>query len=96
MKQTLLRRKVITKGIDDVWSCDLMEMQEWSRDNKGFRYMLNVINVLSKYAWSVPLKDKSGKTVLDAFKKIIIKSGRICKHMWVDQGKEFYNKHFDE
>ena len=71
-------------------------MQEWSRDNKGYRYMLNVIDVFSKYAWSVPLKDKKGITVLTALKDIIKKSGRKCKHLWVDQGKEFYNSHFDE
>ena len=42
-------------------------MQEWKGVNKGYRYILNVIDCFSKYAWSVPLKDKMGKTVLDAF-----------------------------
>src|SRR5271155_1967724 len=71
-------------------------MQEWSKQNKGFRYMLNVIDVFSKYAWSIPFKDKTGTTTLNAFKEIVKSSGRIPKHIWVDQGKEFYNKHFDE
>ena len=71
-------------------------MQEWSRDNKGYRYILNAIDVFSKYAWSVPLKDKTGLTTLNALKEIVNKSGRICNHLWVDQGREFYNKHFDE
>jgi hypothetical protein len=79
-----------------VWGCDLVEMQEWSYQNKGFRYMLNVIDVFSKYAWSVPLKDKKGLTVVQAFKQIATKSGRIPKHIWVDQGKEFYNRNMDE
>jgi hypothetical protein len=71
-------------------------MQEWSKVNKGFRYMLNVIDVFSKYAWSIPLKDKTGITTLNAFKEIVKSSGRIPKHIWVDQGKEFYNKNVDE
>jgi hypothetical protein len=83
-------------GIDDVWGCDLVEMQEWNYQNKGFRYMLNVIDVCSKFAWSVPLKDKKGLTVVQAFKQIVEKSARIPKHIWVDQGKEFYNKNMNE
>lgn len=58
--------------------------------------MLNVIDVFSKFAWSVPLKDKTGLTVLNALKEIIRKSGRKPNHIWVDKGKEFYNKYFDE
>ena len=71
-------------------------MQEWSKQNKGFRYMLNVIDVFSKYAWSIPMKDKTGITTLNAFKQIVKTSGRIPKHIWVDKGKEFYNKNIDE
>ena len=71
-------------------------MQEWCEENKGFRYMLNVIDVFSKFAWSIPLKDKKGITVLNAFKQIVKESGRIPKHIWVDEGKEFYNKNMDE
>ena len=71
-------------------------MQEWSNVNKGFRYMLNVIDVFSKFAWSIPLKDKTGKVTLDAFKQIVKESGRIPKYIWVDEGKEFYNKYMNE
>ena len=71
-------------------------MQEWSKDNKGYRYMLNVVDVFSKYAWSIPLKDKTGKTTLDAFKQIVKTSNRKPKHIWVDKGKEFYNKNIDD
>ena len=71
-------------------------MQEWKRDNKGFRYMLNIIDCFSKYAWSIPMKNKTGLTTLEALKQIIHDSNRKPKFIWVDQGKEFYNKHFDE
>ena len=71
-------------------------MQEWSKENKGYRYMLNVIDVFSKYAWSIPMKDKTGITTLNAFKQIVESSKRKPKHIWVDKGKEFYNKNIDE
>ena len=57
--------------------------------------MLNVVDVWSKYAWSIPLKDKTAITTLNAFKEIVASSKRIPKHIWVDQGKEFYNKSMD-
>lgn len=79
-----------------MWGCDLVEMQEWNYQNKGFRYMLNIIDVFSKYAWSIPLKDKKGTTVAQSFKYIVKQSGRIPKHIWVDKGKEFYNKNMND
>jgi len=81
--------------IDDVWGADLVDMREWVKQNKGFKYMLNVIDVFSKFSWSIPLKDKTGKTTLEAFKKITKESGRSPKHLWVDRGLEFYNKDID-
>ena len=54
--------------------------------------MLNVIDVFSKFAWSIPMKDKTGETTLAGFKQIVKESGRIPKFIWVDEGKEFYNK----
>ena len=71
-------------------------MQEWADKNKGFRYMLNVIDCFTKFAWSIPLKDKKALTVLEAFKKIVNESKMIPKHLWVDEGKEFYNKDMTE
>jgi Integrase core domain len=96
VKRKFQRRRVIAYDIDDVWSSDLVEMQEWSKQNNGFRYMLNVVDVFSKYAWSVPMKDKTGITTVNAFKQIIEISKRKPKHIWVDKGKEFYNRHMDE
>ena len=96
MRRKFQRRKVEVYGVDDIWGADLVDMQEWSRNNKGYKYMLNVIDVYSKYAWSVPLKDKKGDTTTEAFKYIVKNSNRIPKHIWVDKGKEFYNKIMDE
>ena len=71
-------------------------MQDFSKDNKGFRYLLTVIDVMSKYAWAVPLKDKTGKSVVAAFEKIMKESDRKPIKLWVDKGKEFYNKVMNE
>ena len=54
--------------------------------------MLNVTDVFSKYAWSVPIKYKTAEVVLDGFKQVIKNSNRRPKYIWVDEGKEFYNK----
>lgn len=94
VKRKFKRRRVVANGIDDIWSADLVDMQWSSRQNKGFKYLLNVIDVFSKYAWSVPIKDKTGKTISDAFQKIVKSSGRKPKMLWVDQGTEFYNRVF--
>jgi len=67
-------------------------MQQFSKWNKGYRYLLTVLDVFSKYGWIVPLKDKKGETVTEAF-KTIIKEGRKPDYLWTDKGKEFYNKH---
>ena len=69
---------------DNIWSVDLADMQLISKYNRGIRYLLRAINLFSKYAFVVPLKDKKGVTITNAFqnildssKKIQIKSGRI-------------------
>ena len=91
VKKKFLRRRVISKSIDEIWATDLVEMQKFSKWNKGYRYLLMVIDVFSKFEWIVPLKDKTGKIVANAFKKIF-KEKRIPKFVWTDKGKEFYNK----
>jgi len=73
------RRRVQVKTIDDIWGADLVEMQEWSKKNKGFQYLLTVIDVFSKLAWGMPLKEKSGQTTLEAFKILTNQSGRQPK-----------------
>ena len=69
-------------------------MQLISRFNKGFRFLLCVIDIFSKYAWVVPLKDKKGISIVNAFQKILDKSGRKPNKIWVDKGSEFYNSSF--
>src|SRR6266576_1285659 len=90
------KRKIITRGIDDLWAADLLIMKQYSRQNKGYKYILNVIDTFSKYMFLEPLKTKTGKEVADAFKKIIKRSKRKPKLLHVDKGKEFVNKDFKD
>ena len=69
-------------------------MQLISKFNKEFRFLLCVIDIFSKYAWVVPLKDKKGISVVNAFQKILNQSGHKPKKIWVDKGSEFYNISF--
>ena len=69
-------------------------MQLISKFNKGFRYLLCVIDIFSKYAWVIPLKDKKGVSIVDAFQKIFKKSNRRQNKIWVDKGSEFYKNSF--
>ena len=69
-------------------------MQLISKFNKGFRFLLCVIDIFSKYGWVVPLKDKIGISIANAFQKILDKSGRKPNKTWVDKGSKFYNNSF--
>ena len=70
-------------------------MESLSKYNKGIKYLLCPIDLFSKYAWVVPLKDKRGISIVNAFQKIISK-GRKPNKIWVDQGSEFYNNSFKD
>ncbi|XP_071581717.1 uncharacterized protein [Temnothorax nylanderi] len=59
-RRNFSRRHVIVRGYDDLWQADIVEMCPYSRFNKGYYYILTVIDVLSKYAWAVPFKSKGG------------------------------------
>ena len=87
-------RKVYSRFKDNIWGVDLADMQSLSRKNKGIKYLLCVIDLFSKYAFVVPLKDKKGISITNAFKKIIKQSNRKPNKIWVDQGSEFYNRVF--
>ena len=80
---------------DNIWGVDLADMQSLSRYNKRIKYLLCAIDLFSKYAWVVPIKDKKGTSIVNAFKKII-SEGRKPNKIWVDQGSEFYNKSFTD
>ena len=86
---------VVAEGMDHQWVADLVEVQTLSKYNRGYRYLLTVIDVVSKYAWVQPLKDKTGVQLVKAFEKIL-KTGRRPIQLQTDRGKEFYNKTFQQ
>ena len=63
--------KVYSQFKDNIWGVDLADMQSLSRKNKGFKYLLCAIDLFSKYAFVIPLKDKKGISIVNAFNKII-------------------------
>lgn len=92
-RKNYVRRHVNVYGKNDLWQADLVEMIPHSRLNKGFKYILCVIDCFTKYAWTVPLKSKTGDEVARAMSTILV--DRRPKLLQVDRGKEFYNKTFD-
>ena len=88
------KRKVYSGFKDNIWGADLADMQLISNFNKGFRFLLCVIDIFSKYARVVPLKYKKGISFVNAFQKILDKSERRPNTIRFDKGSEFYNNAF--
>lgn len=89
-KRKYKRTPIIACFIDDQWQGDLAEMQGWASSNNGVRYLLVLIDIVSKYMWVEPLKTKEGPEVLRALKKILVKSKRKPKKLQTDDGTEFW------
>ena len=88
------KRKVYSQFKDNIWGVDLADMQSLSRKNKGIKYLLCAIDLFSKYAFVIPLKDKKGISIVNSFNKIIKQSNRKPNKIWVDRGGEFCNDVF--
>ena len=89
----IIKRKVYSSFKDNIWGVDLADMHLPSKFNKGFRFLLCVIDIFSKYAWVI-LKDKKGISIVNAFQIILKKSNRKPNKIWVEKGSEFYNSSF--
>ena len=83
-----LKKKVYSTFKDNIWGADLADMQLKSKFKKGFRFLFCVIDIFSKYAWDVPLKDKKGVSIVNTFQSTFRKSNRKSNKMWVDTGSE--------
>ena len=84
------KRKVFARGVDRIWAADLVDMKSFSKFNQGVKYLLTIIDVFSKFGWIEPLKNKTGAEVARALKRVFTE--RKPEKLWVDKGKEFYNK----
>ena len=84
------RKKIIVNYIDEIHSCDLVDMQKYSRMNKGYKYIFTNIDIFSKYAWSFPIKSKKISDIKPCFEKILKK--RKPKFIWSDKESSFFLK----
>ena len=95
------KRKVYSGFKDNIWGAGgggmaLADMQLLSKFNKWFRFLLCVIDVYSRYAWVIPLKDKKGESIVTGFQKILKDSNRKPNKIWVDKRGKFYNNSFKQ
>ena len=88
------KRRMYSEFKDNIWGVDLEDMQLISKYNKGIRFLLYVIDIFSKYAWIVPLKDKKGASIIAAFQSIFKQSNRKPNKTWIDKDSEFHNTSF--
>ena len=90
------RRKIYARFNGNIRAADLAEMESLSFKNKNVKYLLCVVDVFTKYAWVKRLKNKKGKTVLNAMIEIVNEFNRKPNKLWVDQGREFCNRLIQE
>lgn len=91
-RKNFKRRKYTMRGIADTLQADLIEMQQFKLKNHGYRYILIAIDVFSKRAYAVPLKDKTAKSTADGMEIILKQVGQPIRNLQTDDGKEFFNR----
>ena len=83
--------------IDDIWSLDILDLKDYgSENNRGYRYVLVVIDNFSKFGWTIPLKNKIAQTIKDSFENMLTNSNRKPNLIESDRGKEFCNNIFQD
>ena len=91
-KKNYITNKTDVFYIDDTWSLDILDLKDYGpENNRGYRYILVVIDNFSKFGWTSPLKNKNAQTIKDSFENILINSKRKPNLVESDRGKEFYN-----
>ena len=96
-KKSYPTNKTDVYHIDDTWSLDILDLEDYGpENNRGYRYVLVVIDNFSKFGWTVPIKKKNAQTIKDSFENILISSKRKPGLIESDRGKEFYNNIFKD
>lgn len=93
-RRNYARRKVAQRGLNETWQIDLVELQPHASCNKGIRYILTVIDIFSKYAYAIGVKNKDAVSVTEAMEEIFRRAKTTPKNIHSDQGKEFFNSKF--
>ena len=89
--------KIMIRFIDVTWSSDLLDMNDYGpKNNRGYRYIIVVIDNFSKLGWTISLKNKYAQSITDAFSEIIKSSNRKPNLFETDDGKQYVNKIFEE
>ena len=95
IKRKFARRPTYANDIDHIWQADLADMRQVSSFNNRTNYILTCIDIFSKYAWAIPLKNKTAQSIKIAFEKIF-QDGRYPKKLQTDKGREFINSDFQQ
>ena len=96
-KKNYITNKTNVYYIDDIWSLDILHLKDYGpKNNRGYRYVLVIIDNFSKYGWTIPLKNKNAQTIRDSFENVLINSKRKPNLIESDRGKEFYNNIFQD
>ena len=96
VRKRFRRRKVFTLGIDDLWQADLADLSSIAKHNDNYKFLLTCIDTFSKFAWAIPLKNKSTTTVAEGFEKILSSSNRRPCNLQTDKGTEFLGTTFQK
>ena len=94
------RERIIPLYEDEIWSADLIDKSPLTKYNNNYKFILTVIDIFTKYAWAIPLKNKSGLSITNGFKIVLSEhpqggsEPRKPEKLWVDRDSEFYNKTF--
>ena len=96
-KKNYITNKTDVYHIDDIWSLDILELKDYGpENNRGYRYVLVIVDNFSKYGWTIPLKNKNARTIKNSSENNLIISKRYPNLIESDRGKEFYNIMFQD
>ena len=88
IRRKFKKRRVFASGVDAIRTADLVDMQSFAKSNKGYKFILVIIDVFSKFGWGVPLKTKTGSEVAKAFQELWT-THKPPQKLWTDRGREF-------
>ena len=96
-KKNYITNKTNVYYIDDIWSLDILDLKYYGpKNNRGYRYVLVIIDNFSKFGWTLPLKNKNAQTIKNSFENILISSKRKPNLIESDRCREFYNNIFQD
>ena len=96
-KKNYATNKIDVYHIDDIWSLDILDLKDYGpENNRGYIYILVIIDNFSKFGWTVPTKNKNAQTIKDSFEKTLKSSKRSPNLIESDRSKEFYNNIFQD